>query len=202
MRNRVLFVVSLMALSGCASLSELFEGGKEKEPVTPQVVEPNQDNNTYIELMGQLAESDEAGKSALYQTVSDNYIDDPSLANRLRFAMAVSTPGHHASDPVEARRILTDLLSKPRSLSEAELGIAASYLRSLETRLALEAEIKSLNQRLEEIKPQTQNNDAQLRAALAENQRLQAELDEAQSKLEALTSIERSIETTDNGNEP
>ena len=189
------------ALSACAPLSELFEGGKEEPVVTKPVVDA-EPADSFTELMRKLAEADAAERSALYQTHSNAYIDQPNLANRLRFAMVVSTPAHHASDPIEARRILTDLVSKPRSLSDAQLNIATFYLRDLEDRLSLESEIKELNSQLAELRPEKTNNDAQLRAVLAENQRLQTELDAANAKLEALTSIERSIETTEDGNNP
>ena len=160
------------------------------------------EDESFAQLMRELAQSDAAGRSALYQKHSNAYIDQPSPANRLRFAMVVSTPAHHATDPIEARRILTDLIAKPRHLTDAELDIAVFYLRDLEDRLSLESEIRELSKQIAELEPAKTNNDAQLRAALAENQRLQTELDAANAKLEALTSIERSIETTEDGSDP
>ena len=198
---RRLTLLLVLLLSGCTSMSNMF-GGKEKDPVVTQTVPEVAEDSSFVELMGGLAGADEAGRSALYEKYAERYIDDPSLANRLHFAMVVSTPGHHASDPIEARRILTDLLSKPRSLTDSERHIATVYLKDLEERLSLQSEIKQLTQKLAEAKPDPDNNnDAQLRAVLAENQRLQSALDEANAKLEALTTIERSIETPEDGNE-
>lgn len=196
-------LLCLIWLGGCASLSELFEGGSDNKPASTEPVSTVSQDSDYVELMRQLAESDEAGRSGLYDKHSDSYIDEPTLSNRLRFAMVVSTPGHHASDPIESRRILTDLLAKPRNLTDTEQGIATVYLQGLEDRLALESEIKQLNTKLAEAKENIDNNDndAQIRAVLAENQRLKTQLDEANAKLDALTTIERSIETTEDGNE-
>jgi hypothetical protein len=119
----------------------------------------------------------------------------PTTSNRLRYALALATPGHSGSDPVAAQRQLSELLARPETLLPVERLLALVQLKEVEQRLILQAENKRMlddavhddsHDKLQAIK-------SRLASESDENVRLRKALDEARAKLEAVTHIERSI---------
>jgi hypothetical protein len=78
---------------------------------------------------------------------------------------------------------LQDVLASPELLTEAELSLATVQLNVVERLIVSSKEVRS----------QQQASNRRLANAKAENQRLLDELAEAEQKLEAITTIERSI---------
>jgi len=119
---------------------------------------------------------------------------DATVAARLRYAALLAVPGHGASDPVAARRQLSEILARPEWLSPSERVLATLLLDDVNDRLILNAEIRRLND-------ESESRDREKIAALAkrvqsegeENSRLRRALEEARRKLEAVTQVERSM---------
>ena len=79
-------------------------------------------------------------------------------------------------------------------MTSSEVALATIYLRSVEERIVLEAEARRLRASSSRA-ARTQEAAVQQRLASveSENRQLRRELAEAENKLEAITSIERSI---------
>jgi hypothetical protein len=148
-----------------------------------------------LELMSSLPQGDPARQAELFEAAKEAAELTPTTSNRLRFALALATPGHSGSDPVAAQRQLAELLARPETLLPVERLLALVELQDVEQRLILQAE----NQR---ARDDAQHDDTReklaattrrLTAESDENARLRKALDEARAKLEAVTHIERSI---------
>jgi hypothetical protein len=148
-----------------------------------------------LEMMGSLPLGDPARQAELFQSAKDAAELTPTTSNRLKFALALATPGHSGADPVAAQRQLSELLARPETLLPTERMLALVELKEVEQRLILQAE----NKRMRDEAPRDDSRDKllainrRLAAESDENVRLRKALDEARAKLEAITHIERSI---------
>jgi hypothetical protein len=188
--------VLLATLSACGTL---LAGPKTPPPPPPSG--PPQDAAVLaplLDLMSALPQGDPARQAELFQSVKDAADLTPTTSNRLKYALALATPGYNGSDPVAAQRQLSELLARPETLLPVERLLATVELKEVEQRLILQAENKRLR---EEAPPddreKLQATNRRLAAESDENARLRKALDEARAKLEAVTHIERSI--TDRG---
>jgi uncharacterized protein YlxW (UPF0749 family) len=121
--------------------------------------------------------------------------------NRLRYALMLALPGQAGSDPVAARRQLSELLARPESMLPAERALAAIMLSSVDDRLVRIAETRRLEQDVSlKDKDRTAGLQKRLQSEQDENARLRRALEDAQKKLDAVTAVERSI--TGRGNPP
>lgn len=113
---------------------------------------------------------------------------------RMIHALMLATPGHGASDPAAARRELLELLATPERLLPQERSLAAIMIANLEARSAADAEstrLRSESSRQEREKTNALNRRVQ--ALVDENERLRKERDEANAKLDAIATLERSM---------
>ena len=108
--------------------------------------------------------------------------------------MVLAIPGHPESDPAEAQRLLREVLTQTVLLTPAEISMATIHLNSVERQIVADAEVRRMRATTSRA-AQTQEQAVSQRLATveAENRRLRQELEEAEQKLEAITSIERSI---------
>ena len=130
----------------------------------------------------------------MFQSAKDAAESTPTTSNRLKYALALATPGHSGSDPVAAQRQLADLLASPQTLLPVERLLALVELKQVEQTLVLQAE----NTRLRTEEPRDYRDklaavNRRLSAETDENVHLRKALEEARAKLEAVTHIERSI---------
>lgn len=148
-----------------------------------------------LELMSSLPQGDPARQAELFQSAKDAADLTPTTSNRLKYALALATPGYGGSDPVAAQRQLSELLARPETLLPIERLLALVELKEVEQRLILQAE----NKRMRDDAPHDESRDKlqainrRLAAESDENVKLRKALDEARAKLEAITHIERSI---------
>ncbi len=148
-----------------------------------------------LEMMHSLPQGDPARQAEIFQSAKDAADLTPTTSNRLKFALALATPGHSGSDPVAAQRQLSELLARPETLLPVERLLALVELKEVEQRLILQAE----NRRMRDDAPRDDSRDKlqalnrRLTAESDENVKLRKALDEARAKLEAITHIERSI---------
>jgi hypothetical protein len=148
-----------------------------------------------LEMMSALPQGDPARQAETFQAVKDAADLTPTTSNKLRYALALATPGYSGTDPVAAQRQLSELLARPETLLPVERLLALVELKEVEQRLILQAE----NKRMRDEAPHDDSHDKllatnrRLAAESDENARLRKALDEARAKLEAVTHIERSI---------
>ncbi|MGO9512142.1 MAG: hypothetical protein ACLP2F_00680 [Steroidobacteraceae bacterium] len=197
------YVVALSGLSGCAS----FGGSGSKTP--PPSVPDRQTSDLgpvapLLEMMAALPQGDPARQAELFQSAKDAAALAPTTSNRLRYALALATPGHSGSDPVAAQRQLSELLARPETLLTVERLLALVELQEVDQRLVLQAE----NSRLRDETVHDESRDKllaanrRLAAESDENAKLRKALDEARAKLDAVTHIERSINDRRGTSEP
>lgn len=141
-----------------------------------------------------LPAGDPARQAELFQETKEAATLSPTTSNKLKFALALATPGHSGSDPVAAQRQLSELLANPETLLPVERLLAMVELKEIDQRLLLQAE----NMQMRDEAPRESRDkllaiNRRLAAESDENARLRKALDEAQAKLEAVTHIERSI---------
>ncbi|HMD28860.1 MAG TPA: hypothetical protein VKH13_09855 [Steroidobacteraceae bacterium] len=182
----------LASLAGCGALGSL---GGSKAPAAVVPDGPPLDAGSVaalLEMMSTLPTGDPARQAELFQAAKDAAELTPTTTNRLRYALALATPGFGGSNPVAAQRQLSELLARPETLLPAERYLAIVQLKEVEQRLILQAE----NARMQSEVPHDSSDKVQainrrLAAELDENAKLRKALDEARAKLEAVTHIEQ-----------
>ena len=188
-------VALLAALSGLAACA-MTAGVKTPRPAPTPVESVDAGAiGPVLELMSSLPQGDPARQAELFQQAKDAAELSPTTSNKLRYALALATPGHSGADPVAAQRQLSELLARPETLLPIERMLANVELKEVEQQLILLADTKRL--RDEAARDSHDDRLATINRRLAaendENARLRKALDEARAKLEAVTHIERSI---------
>jgi hypothetical protein len=188
-------VLALSWLSACG-VDGPFARQKQAAPAQPDHAQQDLSPITpLLEMMSSLPQGDPARQAELFQSAKDAADLTPTTSNRLKYALALATPGYSGSDPVAAQRQLAELLARPETLLPIERLLALVELKEVEQRLILRAE----NTRMRDEALHDDSHDklqaikARLAAESDENVRLRKALDEARAKLEAVTHIERSI---------
>jgi hypothetical protein len=186
--------LSLTTLCGCGTLAS-----EAKNP-NPTLAPPDQPQpdltplTAALDLMRTLPEGDPARQAELFQSAKDDAASAPTSSNKLKFALALATPGHGGSDAVAAQRQLSELLATPETLLPVERLLAEVELHDVDQRLVLQTENKQLR---DEAPRETRDKllviNRRLAAESDDNVRLRKQLDEARAKLEAVTHVERSI---------
>jgi hypothetical protein len=194
LRNgRRLAAASVLALlSACGTLGNL---GRPKPPPPMESAGPPQEAAALLpllEMMSSLPQGDPARQAELFQSAKDGAELTPTTSNRLKYALALATPGYGGSDPVAAQRQLSELLARPETLLPVERLLATVALKEVEQTLVLQAE----NKRMRDDAPHDSHDKLQalnrrLSAEQDENAKLRKQLDEARAKLEAVTHIEQ-----------
>ncbi len=185
----------LCSVSGCG-LGDTFS--RPKAAAQPLPDRSGQDLSPIaplLEMMSNLPKVDPARQAEMFQSAKDGADLSPTTSNRLRYALALATPGYGGTDAVAAQRQLSELLARPETLLPVERLLALVELKEVEQRLILQAENKRM--RDDASRDDSQNKLAAINRRLAaesdENVRLRKALDEARAKLDAITHIERSI---------
>jgi hypothetical protein len=194
---------ALAALAGCSSLGDAFgRGGPARaEPVINRPAADAEAARDYLAALQSLQSAAPAAQAELFQSARAAAEGTPTTMSRLRYALMLGLPGHAASDPVAARRQLSELLARPESMLPAERALAAIMLASVDDRLVLIAEARRLEQdAAARDRDRTAAQQKRLQAEVDENARLKRALEDAQKKLDAVTEVERSI--TGRGNPP
>jgi hypothetical protein len=172
-------------------------GASSAKPPPPTEPDGKPESGTLaplLELMTGLPKGDPARQAELFQSAKDAASLSPTTSNRLRYALALATPGHSGSDPVAAQRQLSELLARPETLLPEERLLALVELHEVDQRLVLQAENQRLrDEALHDSKDKLQAINRRLQTESDENARLRKALDEARAKLDAVTHIERSI---------
>jgi hypothetical protein len=201
-----------LVLVGCTGTGtpRLFNGGSSAQgsalpPAAPEHGSPSgaDDVALYLETMRDLADGDPVLQADTFRSAADAVSSAPTTTNRVRYALALATPGHPGSDLAEAQQRLSEVLAAGSSLLPEERALVTVHLKEVEHRLILDTDARRLQRELDAAAAAQSNQNAQrLQAVLDENRRLQAELQDAREKLDAITNIERSIRERENGTDP
>jgi hypothetical protein len=195
-------IVAAVCLSGCETTSNWLKGRKTAEP-TDSVVLGAPEANAYLSELEQLAGGDPATQAEIYADSESAATLTPGTSTQLRHALVLAMPGHSESNPAAAQSIFRELLARPEMLTSAEISLATIFLKDVEARIVIDSEARRL--RAENTRAATTEEAAiaqRISRVESENRQLRQSLADAEAKLEAITSIERSIREQSGDNDP
>ena len=183
---------ALALLTACTALQPRHEA--EPAPA-PKVEAPaSADLAPYLETLANMAPGDATRQQNELARALAAAQQTPSASNTLRYALALGSAGHPDSNPVEAKRLITELLAGPDDLSPQEREFATAYLREFDARVALYAELARQREESEQkLKSVDASAGRRADALASENARLKKQLADAERKLEAVAEMERSL---------
>jgi len=185
--------LAALLLGACAGLEPSHSASSATPPAASAPAPANL--APYFEAIANMAPGDPARQQAELASALAAAQQSPSAANTLRYALALGCAGHKDSNPVEAKRLLADLLAGPNDLGPQERELANAYLREFDARVALYAELARQREESEQKLRSNDSSAAKRADALAsENARLKKQLAEAERKLEAVAEMERSLQ--------
>ena len=193
LRNIATLAILVALTAGCAQTKEWFNGirpGGSSESVILGAPDAEQ----YLTEMHQLASGDPATQAEIYADAESAARLTPGPSTKLRYALVLATPGHSENNPQAAQTAFRELLIQREMLTPAEVALASIHLDVVEQQIVFGAE----NRRLRSINSRAATTEEQAVAQRiakveSENRQLRRSLEEAEQKLDAITSIERSI---------
>ena len=192
----LLALATLVLLSGCGTTARISDwlSGDDESASDEAVIIGAPDAESYLAELYELASGDARRQAAIYEDASAAARLTPGPSSKLRLALVLATPGHADSDPGRAVTLLREVLNQEPLLTSAELSLATIYLAGAERLSTATGEVARLRDASARAARSEEQQAAQRIAAIqAENARLREQLAEAEEKLEAITSIERSI---------
>ncbi len=195
-------IAASLVLSGCETTSNWLKNRRTADEPDPVSVDTS-DANAYLTELQQLASGDPATQAEIYADAESAATLTPGVSTQLRFAMVLATPGHPGTNPSQAQGMLREIMAQPQMMSTSESALATIYLNNVETQIVLDAEARRLRSESSRAASTEEAAIAQrISSVEAENRRLRESLADAESKLEAITSIERSIREQAEDNDP
>jgi hypothetical protein len=187
-----------LALCGCSNLEAL------RAPPPPQRSETTAEDRDTVaavlmastfQSMQHLAQSGPAEQAEIVTAAREAFERSPQGSAKLRYALLLATPGHPARNAILAQRLLRELAAQPETLQPIERAVTLVELAQLNAELVLTADNERLLQNGEQRADHDKTATAQrrLQAELDENARLHKQLEDAQSKLDAIANIERNL---------
>ncbi len=183
-------------LSGCGTTEKVtgWLRGNDKSPDDDAVIIGAPDVEAYVNELYELATGDARKQANIYEDASDTARLTPGPSSTLRLGLVLATPGHPRTDPATAAQLLRQVLDQEPLLTTAELALATIYLEHAELLAATTSEATRLRTASARAARASETEASRRIAAMeAENQRLREALADAEQKLEAITTIERSI---------
>ncbi len=188
--------------SGCEMTSDWLKGRRTATAEDPVILDAPA-ANSYLTDLYSLASGDPATQAEIFADAEAVAQLTPGTSGQLKYALVLATAGHSETNSTEAQRILRELLAQAELMTSVEIALATIFLNDVEARIVLDNEARRLRAESSRAASTEQDAIAQRVARVeAENRRLRESLAEAESKLEAITSIERSIREQADDNDP
>lgn len=194
-RLRGIAIAALVAatLSACGQTSDWIQG-RISESSNEADILGAPEVEIYIDELGKIAGGDPAAQAEIYADASSAAQLTPGPSTNLRLGLVLAIPGHPESNPERAQSILREVLAQPILLTPAEISLATILLNNVERQIVANTEARRLRTSSSRAaQTQEQATSQRLAAVEAENRQLRQDLAEAEQKLEAITTIERSI---------
>jgi hypothetical protein len=194
-RIRTFAMATMVAavLSACGQTSDWIKGRISSSSEDAELVGAPE-VGVYVSELGRIASGDPAAQAEIFADAEAAAKLTPSPSTNLRLGLVLSIPGHPESNPEQAQSILREVLTQTILLTPAEISLAVIHLNNVERQIVANSEARRLRASSSRA-AQTQQQAASQRLATleSENRQLQSDLEEAEQKLEAITTIERSI---------
>lgn len=190
-------VVALALLGGCATATDWLQG-RTSSKSGDAVILGAPETDVYLRELADLASGDPATKAEICADATAAATLTPGPSTNLRLAMVLATPGHSETDAARAQSLLREILAQPELLTSGEIALATIHLNNVERLIVANAEARRLRESSSRAaRTEEQAISRRLANVESENRRLRTELAEAEQKLEAITTIERSIREQD-----
>jgi len=188
-----LISVIVAMTAGCTQTTDWLKGRRTAKTDDPVILgAPEAD--VYLTELYDLAAGDPALQAEIFADAESGALLTPGPNTELRYALVLATPGHPESNPEKAQSMLREVLAQPQLLTPAEKSLATIHLNNVERFIVVKAETRRLrDSNSQATKTEEQAISQRLANVEAENRQLRRELKDAEDKLEAITSIERSI---------
>jgi hypothetical protein len=192
-RNIATLAILVALTAGCAQTKEWFNDIRPRGS-SETVILGAPDAEQYLTEMHQLASGDPATQAEIYADAESAAKLTPGPSTKLRYALVLATPGHSENNPQAAQTAFRELLTQKEMMTPAEVALASIHLDVVEQQIVFGAE----NRRLRSVNSRAATTEEQAVAQRiakveSENRQLRRSLEEAEQKLDAITSIERSI---------
>ena len=190
-----LLALGVLGIAGCAQTKSFFGSlGGPKPKMADSEVADAEYADQYLHELYELVSGDPAKQAEIFADARSASRLTPNPRTNLRYALVLATPGHPESDPEQAQTMLRELLAQTELLTPTEVSLATVFLSSVEQQIVTDSEARRLRASTSRA-AQTREDAVNQRIATVEdeNRRLKRELQDAQDKLDAITSIERSI---------
>jgi hypothetical protein len=198
--SRIVVTAVLVTVGACAGFAPASppKGVAGLADATPKPV----DVVTYLDMLDRLAPGDPARQYTVVAELASQAQVTPTASNRLKYALALGAAGRPDSNPIEAKRLISELLAEPNDLQPKEVSLAKAYLREFDARVTLYADLARQREEAErDLKTVDAEGDRRIAALTTENQKIKKALAEAERKLEAVAEMERAL-TPPEGQQP
>lgn len=192
-------LVAAVLLTGCAQTKSLMSGMRQSaSPAGDPGILGAPAAEDYLQELLRLASGDPATQAEIYLDARSGAQLTPNPSTSLRYALVLATPGHAESDAEVAQSLLRELLTQTELMTQSEISLATLHLGAIEERIVLASEARRLRANSSRAARTEETAVSQRLATVeADNRRLRRELEEAEGKLEAITTIEQSIRQQD-----
>ena len=194
-RQIAIWTIVVALLGGCAQTKDWMSSMRRSmSSSNDSTILGAPDAEYYLDDLYKLTAGDPATQAEIFADAESGFQLTPGLQTNLRFALVLATAGHPGANPERAQTILQELLTQAPLLTPAELSLATINLKSVEQQIALTSEAQRMRaSNSQAARTESASTNQRLASVEAENRRLRQELDDAEAKLEAISSIERSI---------
>jgi hypothetical protein len=199
MRPSILQAIAVVWLAGCSSLPERAPApAPSPAPPTSDMTQASHLAN-YAAALQTLVQGNATAQAEVMATARGGYEQAKAGPASLLYGLLLAAPEHPQRDVKSAQRVLQEALAHPELLTLAERSLGAVELARADTELRLVAEIDrlvaDLQQERENLRAATSNTalNRRLQAEMEESARLRKALEEARTKLDAITRMERNL---------
>lgn len=177
---------------GCTAMRPSDEAPARTAPSAPAVHAAGL--APYLDVLSGMAPGDPVRQAATLENARSTSEASPTSSARLRYALALGSAGPASSNPVEAGRLLTELLAGPNDLTAEEKSLAEGFAREFDARVKLYADLARQREESDAKSAALATSAEQREEALAaENARLKRALAEADRKLRVVAEMERQL---------
>jgi hypothetical protein len=171
-------------------------------PVVDRIAVQGASVASLLDTLQRLVRGGPAEQAEVFSGIKRDYDEAPTPSHELRYALALSTPGHAGADPAAAQRLLRELVATPEALLPAERALAFLEAQRVDRQVQLAAENQRLRAEADRADHErTASSGRRLQAEIDENAHLRKQLEDAQAKLDAIANIERTINERKSPNE-
>ena len=188
-------IVIVALLGGCAKTKSLVSSmGRSSTPSDDALILGAPNAEHYLGELYDLSAGEPKIQAEIFADARSGATLTPGPQTNLRYALILATPGHPGFNSELAQSMLRDVLLQQSILTSTEISLATIHLKSVQ-QLNLSSSDARRAMASSSLAATTEEAVISQRLAVAEseNQRLRSELADAEEKLEAITSIERSI---------